>query len=263
MYACTACVNFLVKFLNFFPIFPSPFSPSFIPAAKRSIVGGPPTITGFPADVAVVSMAVGASRAFAAFFGLFALGMDGIPAMLHDSVGCVSVEHGAPSASTVELPMYISASAVPLTMGAGCMTYAGSRSTPTPACAIHFPCTFTDGAIPLAIAAATAPMPPVCSGIAAASPAMISAMMSYTFPTWGTAMTGDGGVTVGCMSIPTDRSPNFPTGIPGMEGRNPASSFCRPSNVSLAPENSSPKARERVALSGTSDIMFPDNDIED
>lgn len=83
------------------------------------MVGGPPTSTGFPTEVMVESMEVGAIRALLTFLGFPLRGMVGIPTRLQESEGWVSVEQGAPSAKTVELPIHISDSDIPLTKGAG------------------------------------------------------------------------------------------------------------------------------------------------
>ena len=167
----------------FFHILPKPFSPNFIASANTSMVGGPPTITGFPTDVMVESMEVGASRALLTFLGFPLRGIVGIPTMLHESAGCVREEHGAPSARTVELPIHISDSDIPLTNGAGCNTNAGRCTMPIPACAIHWLCTLTDGAMLLRMLHATPATPSTAGGMAAAMPAMRSAMRSYTLPT--------------------------------------------------------------------------------
>ena len=167
----------------FFHILPKPFSPNFIASANTSMVGGPPTITGFPTDVMVESMEVGASRALLTFLGFPLRGIVGIPTMLHESAGCVREEQGAPSARTVELPIHISDSDIPLTNGAGCNTNAGRCTMPIPACAIHWLCTLTDGAMLLRMLHATPATPSTAGGMAAAMPAMRSAMRSYTLPT--------------------------------------------------------------------------------
>ena len=194
-----------------------------IASAKISMVGGPPTNTGLPTEVMVESMEVGASSALLTFLGFPFRGIVGTPTMLQESAGCVSVEQGAPSANTVELPIHISDSDMPLTSGAGCRTNAGRCKMLMPACAIHWLCTFTDGAMLLSTLHATPATPSETGGRATAICAMISAIRSYTLPTWGTGMMGEGGVTVGCMSIPMERSPNLATGIPGMEGNSPPS----------------------------------------
>ena len=87
-----------------------------------SMVGGPPTSTGLPTDVMVESMEVGASKALLTFLGFPLRGIVGTPTILQESAGCVRVEQGAPSARTVELPIHISDSDIPLTNGAGCST---------------------------------------------------------------------------------------------------------------------------------------------
>lgn len=146
---------------SFFHIFPSPLSPNFIASANMSMVGGPPTSTGLPTEVMVESMDVGASNALLTFLGFPLRGMVGMPTRLQESAGCVSVEQGAPSASTVALPIHISDSDMPLTSGAGCRTNAGRCTMPMPACAIHWLCTFTVGAIPLRMLHATPATPSV------------------------------------------------------------------------------------------------------
>lgn len=90
--------------------------------ANMSMVGGPPTSTGLPAEVMVDSMEVGAISALLTFLGLPLRGTVGIPTMLQERAGCVRAEQGAPSASTVELPIHISDSDMPLTSGAECRT---------------------------------------------------------------------------------------------------------------------------------------------
>ena len=90
----------------------------------------------------------GCQQRLAHLLGLPLRGMVGMPTRLQESAGCVSVEQGAPSASTVALPIHISDSDMPLTSGAGCRTNAGRCTMPMPACAIHWLCTFTVGAIP-------------------------------------------------------------------------------------------------------------------
>ena len=152
-------------------------------AANTSMVGDPPTSTGLPTDVIVESMEVGASSALLTFLDFPLRGIVGIPTMLHESAGCVNVEQGAPSASTVELPIHISDSDMPLTSGAGCRTNAGRCTIPIPACAIHWLCTFTDGDILLSTLHATPATPSETRGSATAICAMISAIRSYTLPT--------------------------------------------------------------------------------
>ena len=137
---------------------------------------------------------------------------------------------------------------MPLTSGAECRTYAGRCTMPMPAWAIHWPWTFTDGAMPLSMLPATPATPPDDGGMAVARLAMRSAMRSYTLPTCGTGMTGEGGVTVGCMSIPTDRSPNLATGMPGMEGSAPARPDCSLSKADLEAVKRSEKPRTRLEL---------------
>ena len=90
--------------------------------ANMSMVGGPPTSTGLPAEVMVDSMEVGAISALLTFLGLPLRGTVGIPTILQERAGCVRAEQGAPSASTVELPIHISDSDMPLTSGAECRT---------------------------------------------------------------------------------------------------------------------------------------------
>lgn len=246
---------------SFFHIFPSPLSPNFIASANMSMVGGPPTSTGLPTEVMVESMEVGASNALLTFLGFPLRGMVGMPTRLQESAGCVSVEQGAPSASTVALPIHISDSDMPLTSGAGCRTNAGRCTMPMPACAIHWLCTFTVGAIPLRMLHATPATPSVTGGMAAAMPAMMSAMRSYTFPTCGTGMTGDGGVTVGCMSIPMARSPNLATGMPGMDGSSPPSPAWSLSRAAFESAKRSENPRLVLLLSTASVIFFNTSDI--
>ncbi len=71
------------------------------------------------------SMAVGAIKAAFGLGGLFTLGLDGKPAMLHDNTGWNWVEQGPPSASTVELPIHSSAEAEGATTGATWTTMPG------------------------------------------------------------------------------------------------------------------------------------------
>ncbi|MCR8895134.1 hypothetical protein QVN99_15820, partial [Bacteroides caecigallinarum] len=71
---------------------------------------------------------------------------------------------------------------------------------------------------------------------------------SYTLPTCGTGMTGEGGVTVGCVSMPTDRSPNLATGMPGTEGRAPARPDWSLSRAAFEAVKRSEKPRTRLEL---------------
>lgn len=108
---------------------------------------------------------------------------------------------------------------------------------------------------------ATPATPSVTGGMAAAMPAMRSAMRSYTFPTCGTGMTGDGGVTVGCMSIPMARSPNLATGMPGMDGSSPPSPAWSLSRAAFESAKRSENPRLVLLLSTASAIFFNTSDI--
>ena len=130
-----------------------------------------------------------------------------------------------------------------------------------PAWAIHWPCTFTDGAMPLSMLPATPATPPADGGMAVARLAMRSARRSYTLPTCGTGMTGEGGVTVGCVSMPTDKSPNLATGMPGTEGRAPARPDWSLSRAAFEAVKRSEKPRLTLLLSTASAIFLNTSDI--
>ena len=182
----------------FFHILPSPFIPNFRANWNRSMVGGPPTRTGFPVDVMILSSAVGAIRQLFALYVFPLRGSGGTPTRLHESAGWNCVEQGPPSARTMELPIHISASALPATVGRRCSNSPGRCTMLIPACAIHCPCTLTDGAIPLAKLQITAPGPLSGLGRAGATTDMMAAVRSKIIPTCGTGQIGSGqGKTIG------------------------------------------------------------------
>jgi len=165
------------------------------------------------------------------------------------------VEQGPPSASTVELPIHISASANGAVTGKACSTIAGSCIMDTPAWATHRPCTFTEGAMPLSSLTATAPSPLPGEGSAGAMSDMMPDMMSNTIAQAGTGMQGDEGHAVAWMSTPKPRSKYVPTGMPGMLGSTLANSACKSFRASLASLKSSPNARS-ASISGFPSIAM-------
>ena len=121
---------------SFFHIFcPAPLSPNFIASANMSMVGGPPYEHRLAYGSDGGEHGCGCQQRLAHFLWAFPLrGMVGMPTRLQESAGCVSVEQGAPSASTVALPIHISDSDMPLTSGAGAgRMQAGARCLCPPA----------------------------------------------------------------------------------------------------------------------------------